>query len=150
MPPEPVVRLGGADLHIVFAQSAQGHIYACDVFAEAGECWQKADQIATITDPYPCQFAATDILKPPGRIIDRIDVFFCGADTRVEANYALLSDGSIWHRGHGTYANGIACLFAYGSPAAAVLGLVMGPLLMRLFKYKTPPNNALHPTASRI
>jgi hypothetical protein len=35
------------------------------------------------------------MLNPPGKFVDRADVYLCGPDIAEEKNYALLVDGSV-------------------------------------------------------
>ena len=133
-PPEKAVKLAGADLDTIYAQASNGHLYVCALFSSAGKCWQKTDHIEISPDPYPCTFSPSDILKPPGEVIDRIDVYYCGADTSTETNYALLADGSVWNRRYGRAANLLGCLLIQGSQAVFVIGLLLGIFLGKRYK----------------
>jgi hypothetical protein len=130
-PPEKAVKLVGADPDTVYAQASNGHIYGCTLFSSAEKCWQETDHMEITPDPYPCTFSPSDILKPPGEIIDRIDVYYCGADMSSETNYALLADGSVWNRRYGRAGNFLGCLLIQGSQAVFVIGLLLGIFLRK-------------------
>jgi len=97
---EPVHRIVGADVGIVYVESESGILWACVTFVD-DQCWIEPETVSlhpeTIVEP--CRWTSTPMsptTRPPANRLDCITVAVHYADGFGRAAYALTSDGTVW------------------------------------------------------
>jgi hypothetical protein len=130
--PDKGVKIVHADYENLYIRTVSGKVYACPL-SQRRECWFETDQIIKAMDPYPCTIGSAK-LDPPGKIVDRADVYLCGPDGATEKNYALLEDGSVWVREYGIVGTPIGLLVFYGTPIVIMISFLFGLAALSLAK----------------
>jgi hypothetical protein len=77
----------------LFITSDDDVIYECDL--RKGICTQIPPNIGN-KHPDLCHTMHRPVAKPPGNEIDSREFHLCGADVKVQLNYAILDDRTIW------------------------------------------------------
>ena len=88
----PFTFWGGA----IYVRTKSGDIYSFDCPMESPCLWEKEALAADLDLDSEEGDLSLNAPRPPGRVIDSLDVLHVGVDYRDETQYVLLDDGSIW------------------------------------------------------
>ena len=89
-PPAKVTGLLQIDRGELYVAAADDQIFKC--------CWERSELPEFPSFPpshFPCE-VPQEKPTPPGTIVDRLEVTYCGADYGLAYSYVLLDDGSVW------------------------------------------------------
>lgn len=87
----------------IFIRSDDEKFYKCVVDKYDLECEEIEKQSIT-EHPDLCEGKKTDFQKPPGNVISHNVFRLCGPDMKIDINYLVLEDGSIWELSESSHA----------------------------------------------
>lgn len=119
-PPKPVTELIRIDWEDVYVAATDGEVYRC--------CWERTELPEFPTHPpshFPCD-VSIEKSTPPGQVVDRLDVTYCGPDYGISYGLALLEDGTVWKWSYDSSPLGAFGAVVMYSLCGAGAGLLIG------------------------
>lgn len=126
-PPEKATRILGGDLDTVFVQTKDGAVFGCFQFQQQGDCWIESEWPRELVKASAnCGSSYWRVSSPPGEVIDKLELRYCGVEISSEVSYVLLKNGSIWERRHGSIAYASLFFLCGGTVAGLFVGALGG------------------------
>jgi len=139
-PPQKPVEIVGAKMGqdmsaTIYVKTTDNRIYSCR--GKSGECWietnapaKKAENFGSGSCGGSRSNSPYSVSNPPGKVVDRVQVEFCGADYGSLVEYAILDDGNVWTWKHTSGALAGLGLMFFCTIGGAGAGMALGAAIV--------------------
>ncbi|CAG0942993.1 hypothetical protein ANRL1_01164 [Anaerolineae bacterium] len=139
-PPQKPVEIVGAKMGrdgwaTIHVKTMDNRIYSCR--GRSVECWVETNAPANKVENFgggSCVGSKSkspySVSNPPGKVVDRIQVEFCGADYGTLIEYAILDDGNVWMWNHTSGALAGLGVMAICAIGGALAGMALGAAIV--------------------